>query len=588
MKEKCYSKDVYYRDGGGGLMLKYDVVIVGGGGAGMRAALEVSKHAGISVAVFTKTFPTRSHTGAAQGGLNAALAFQDANDTPEQHFIDSVKGSDFLGDQDVIEFLVNQAPEAILELESMGVPFSRDGNGRIAQKFAGGATYPRICYSADKTGHVIIHTLFEQCLKNEVKFFYEWTILELAIDGKQLQGLVVMDIRNGEIHGVNCRALIIATGGFGRIYWARTTNAFNMTGDGTAVCFEAGIPIKDPEFIQFHPTGLRSSGILLSEVSRSEGGQLFNNKGERFMSFYAPEKMELGPRDLVSRAIETEIKEGRGFGEGINSYVYMDLRHLGKKKIMENLPQVRQLALEFEGVDILKEPVPIRPSCHYVMGGIHISDFKTSQTPIAGLHAAGECSCVSVHGANRLGGNSLAEVIVFGKVAGWGAAQSAKIMDFGDNDIIEDCASKWRHKFEALCRKQEGSNMFAIRDKMAETLWNNVGIFRTGKELEQAASTLDQLIEDFSTVSIGDAKKNYNMAFISYIEIGNLLKIAKAVAVGALARKESRGAHSRADYPERDDVNFLKHTLIYKQDEQYRVEYLPVAITRYQPEERRY
>jgi len=569
-------------------MLRYDVVIVGAGGAGMRAALEVSRNPDLKVAVFSKTYPTRSHTGAAQAGINAALGFKDPQDSPDQHFLDTVKGSDFLGDQDAIEFFVNQAPECVLELDRMGTPFSRDENGHIAQKIAGGATYPRICYSADKTGHAILHTLFEQCLKNQVHFYYEWTILEIAAENGQLNGLVVLNIRSGEILGVSCRSLIIATGGFGPIYWSRTTNALNMTGDGTAACLEAGIPIKDPEFIQFHPTGLRTTGILLSEACRSEGGYLLNSLGERFMSRYAPERMELAPRDLVSRAIETEIKEGRGFGEGMMAYVELDLRHLGEARIKERLPQVWQLSLEFEGVDILKEPARIRPSCHYSMGGIHISDYRTCATPIEGIHAAGECCCVSIHGANRLGGNSLADVIVFGKAAGKGAAESAKNRGFGPEKDLSQLVNKWNDIFEKQRNKDRGNNMYVIRDKMASTLWNNAGIFRNGADLKQALEDIDQLLEEYKDCYVGDKSKSYNMAFINYVEIGNLLKIARTVAMGALARRESRGAHSRSDYPQRDDQNFLKHTLIYKEGDQYKLDYLPVSITRYQPGERRY
>jgi len=485
-------------------MLNFEIVIVGGGGAGMRAALEASKDPNVKVAVFTKTFPTRSHTGAAQGGINASLGFRDETDSPEKHFKDTTKGSDFLGDQDAIEFFVNKAPECIIELDQFGVPFSRDEKGRIAQRPFGGASSPRTCYSADKTGHVILHNLFEQCLKNDVKFYNEWTILEIIAEDHKLQGIVVMDIRSGEIHAVNCRSLVIATGGFGRVYWARTTNALNMTGDGTAVCLEAGIPIKDPEFVQFHPTGLRTTGILLSEACRGEGGYLINNKGERFMTKYAPEKMELGPRDLVARSIETEIKEGRGFGEGIYSYVQLDLRHLGKKRILERLPQVRQLAIDFEGIDLIQEPAPIRPSCHYMMGGIHVSDYEScatpiegvhaAATPIEGVHAAGECACVSIHGANRLGGNSLADGIVFGKYAGIGALETAKARNFGNTDKIKKAAEKWQNKFEKQRNKTTGANMFNIRDKMAETMWNNVGIFRTEKEMLQAVHDIDKLI----------------------------------------------------------------------------------------------
>ena len=388
-------------------MRTYDVVIVGAGGAGMSAALAASKQGDLSVAVLTKVFPTRSHTGAAQGGMNAALGYRDETDTIESHFYDTVKGSDFLADQDAVEFFVSGMPDLVLELEGMGVPYSRDEKGLIAQRPFGGASHPRCCYSADKTGHVVLHALYENCLKNGVEFLDEMNLLDIARDQDGVQGVVAIDLRRGEIEVFRAKAVVIAAGGFGRVYWSRTTNATNMTGDGVAACLRAGVPVKDPEFVQFHPTGLASTGVLLSEACRGEGGYLINNQGERFMARYAPEKMELGPRDLVARSIETEIREGRGFGEGMGSYVLMDLRHLGAERIMERLPQVRELALSFEGVDMITDPVPIRPSNHYMMGGIDVVDFRTCATAVDGLHAAGECSCISVHGANRLGGNSV-------------------------------------------------------------------------------------------------------------------------------------------------------------------------------------
>lgn len=569
-------------------MLKYDVVIVGGGGAGMRAALEASREQGLQVVVLTKTYPTRSHTGAAQGGINAALGYQDPTDTIESHIYDTVKGSDYIGDQDAIEYFVSNIHECIFELESFGVPFTRDEKGRIAQRPFGGASHPRACYSADKSGHVILHTLYEECLKQGVKFLNEWTLLDLAVEDGRLQGLVAMQMRTGEIHAISAKSVVIATGGFGRMYWNRTTNAFNMSGDGTAICLEAGIPIKDPEFIQFHPTGLVSTGVLLSEASRGEGGYLINKDGERFMSRYAPEKMELGPRDLVARSIETEIKEGRGFGEGINSYVLMDLRHLGEKKIMEKLPQVRQLAIDFEGIDLVKEPVPIRPSCHYCMGGIHLTDFKTAGTSVKGIYAAGECTSVSVHGANRLGGNSLAEIIFFGKCAGKGASKYAKENEANKTDKLENKHSWWIEHYNHMRMKKTGNKMMSIRDRMAEAMWNNVGIFRKESEMVEALSVIDTLLVEYMDTYIGDDSQEYNIAFLSYVELGNLLKLAKTVAMGAIARKESRGSHSREDYPTRDDVNFLKHTLVKKEDDKYTLEYCPVGFTRYQPEERRY
>ncbi|HYF76995.1 MAG TPA: FAD-dependent oxidoreductase [Symbiobacteriaceae bacterium] len=569
-------------------MLQYDVVIVGAGGAGMNAALSASKDSNLRVAVLSKIYPTRSHTGAAQGGINAAMGFRDPTDSIDKHFRDTVKGSDFLADQDAVEFFTTYMPDIIRELDYYGVPFSRDEQGRVAQRPFGGASSPRTCYSADKTGHVILHTLFEQCLKNGVKFFDDWCLLSLVVENGKLEGLVAMDMRSGEIHPILAKSVVIATGGFGRIYWSRTTNAFNMTGDGTAACFEAGIPLKDPEFVQFHPTGLAGTGILMSEACRGEGGYLYNNKGDRFMSEYAPSKMELAPRDVVSRSIELEIRAGRGFGEGMTAHVLMDLRHLGKEKIMERLPQVRELALDFESVDIIKEPVGVRASCHYMMGGIHVQDYKTCATPVEGIHAAGECSCVSIHGANRLGGNSVADVVFFGKYAGLGAKETAQNRSLGNPSLVSAAANEWMSKFSRMRTKTTGNNLFEIRNRMAEAMWYNVGIFRTEKNMVQALETINELLEAYQDTFIGDSSVKYNTAFIHYVEVGNLLKLAKAVAMGAIARKESRGSHSREDYTERNDAEFLKHTLIHKEGDLYRLDYSPVKITKYQPEARAY
>lgn len=570
-------------------MLQYDVVIVGAGGAGMNAALAAaSKGSNLRVAVLSKIYPTRSHTGAAQGGINAAMGFRDPTDSIDSHFRDTVKGSDFLADQDAVEFFTTYMPDVIRELDYYGVPFSRDEQGRIAQRPFGGASHPRTCYSADKTGHVILHTLFEQCLKHGVKFFDDWCLLQLVVENGQFQGLVAMDMRTGEIHPILAKSVVIASGGFGRIYWSRTTNAFNMTGDGTAACFEAGIPLKDPEFVQFHPTGLAGTGILMSEACRGEGGYLLNKDGERFMARYAPGKMELAPRDVVSRSIEMEIMAGRGFGEGMTAHVLMDLRHLGKAKIMERLPQVRELALDFESVDVINEPVGIRASCHYMMGGIHVQDYRTCATPVDGIHAAGEASCVSIHGANRLGGNSVADVVFFGKYAGLGARQTAERRPLGSATKVEAAAREWTAKFAVMRQKKGGNNLFDIRDRMAETMWYNVGIFRTEANMVKALATVNELLEAYKDTSIGDGAVQYNTAFIHYVEVGNLLKLAKAVAMGAIARKESRGSHAREDYTERNDAEFLKHTLIHKEGDQYRLEYSPVRITKYAPEARAY
>ena len=569
-------------------MMEYDVVVVGAGGAGMMAALSASEKKDMNVACLSKIFPTRSHTGAAQGGINAAMRNRDLEDSPEQHFRDTVKGSDFLADQDAVEFFTENMPNIIHELDYYGVPFSRDENGQVAQRPFGGASSPRTCYSADKIGHVILHSVYEQCLKNGVDFLSDWFLMSLVVEDEAFHGLVVMNVQSGEITSIQAKSVVIASGGFGRIYWNRTTNAFNMTGDGTAACFEAGIPLKDPEFVQFHPTGLGTTGILLSEACRGEGGYLLNVNGERFMENYAPDKMELAPRDLVSRSIETEIKEGRGFGEGIGAYVHMDLRHLGEEKLLERLPQVRELALDFEGADLLKEPVPIRPSCHYMMGGIHVVDPKTLETTISGIHAAGECACVSLHGANRLGGNSVADVVLFGKYAGIGARQSALNSGFSGKYLIEHETQKWQENFKKMRSKKRGVPLVTIRNRMAETMWNNVGIFREKKEMQAALEEIEVLLEEYEDAYVGDSSIRHNSAYINYIEIGNLLKLAKGVAIGAISREESRGSHSRADFPERNDTEFMNHTLIKKYGKEYYLDYHPVTITSYSPEERVY
>ncbi len=569
-------------------MLNYDVLIVGAGGAGLSAALEASKHKDVKVAVLTKVYPTRSHTGAAQGGINAALANVDPSDSPEVHAFDTVKGSDYLGDQDAIEFMCNEAPKRIYELEHLGVPFSRLPDGRIAQRPFGGAGFPRTAYAADKTGHVILHTLYEQCLKNDVDFLNEWFVKELIVDNNEVKGVIAIDIRNGEVHAIKTKAVIFATGGYARVYWVRNTNAIGSTGDGAAVCYRAGIPLKDMEFMQFHPTGLRSTGILVTEGARGEGGYLINNKGERFMERYAPEKMELAPRDLVARAIETEILEGRGWGEGMMAYVHLDLRHLGAKKIRERLPQIRMLAIDFEGVDPIEEPIPVRPTAHYSMGGIHVEDYETSMTPVEGVYAVGECACVSVHGANRLGGNSLLDIVVFGKPAGAAAAELAKNKPEDPTFNLKAEEERARAEIEELLKKESKENINDIRIEMAQTMWDKVGIFREEKPMQEAIEKIKELKERYKNLAPGDSGKLFNTALINYIELGFLLDIAEAIAVNAENRKESRGAHARRDYPDRDDENWLKHSLSYYTEDGPKIEYSEVRITKWQPQERKY
>ena len=566
---------------------KYDAVVVGGGGAGLRTAIEIARDPELKVALVSKVYPTRSHTGAAQGGMNAALGNVVPDDNPEAHAYDTIKGSDFLADQDAVFFMTENAPEIIYELDRWGVPFSRLEDGRIAQRPFGGASFPRTVYAADKTGHVLLHTLFEQALaRDNIDLYNEFFLLDLIHDGERIKGVSIYDIKNGEVLTLQAKAVVLATGGFARIYWFRSTNAIGNTGDGQAVALRNGIPLKDIEFIQFHPTGLAKTGILLSEACRGEGGYLINRLGERFMKRYAPEKMELAPRDMVSRAIEYEIMEGRGIGEGARAYVYLDLRHLGEERINERLPQVRQLAIDFEGVDPAKDPVPIRPTAHYCMGGIHVTNYRTSETPLKGLYAIGECACVSVHGANRLGGNSLIELLVFGKFGGMAVREFVKETDF--LPVSEGEMRKGEEFIEDLMSREGKERLADIRSQMGEITWAKMGIFRDERSLKSAYEELSELLERWKNIPVVDKSKVFNTNLIELLELRNMLELARAVAFGALHRRESRGGHTREDYPERDDENFLKHSLVYYENGELKIDYIPVKITKYQPAERKY
>lgn len=568
-------------------MKSYDVVVIGAGGAGLRTAIECARDPSIRVAVVSKVYPTRSHTGAAQGGLNAALGNAVPQDSPEAHAFDTIKGSDFLADQDAVYFMCKHAPDVVYELDRWGVPFSRMEDGKIAQRPFGGASFPRTVYSADRTGHVLLHTLFEQALAREnIDFFNEFFLLDLIHDGQRVKGVSLYDIKNGEVVNLKAKAVVLATGGFARIYWQRSTNAIGNTGDGVAVALLNGLPLKDIEFIQFHPTGLAKTGILLSEACRGEGGYLINKFGERFMARYAPQKMELAPRDLVSRSIEYEIREGRGFGEGTSAYVLLDLRHLGEEKIKERLPQVRQLAIDFEGVDPVYDPVPIRPSAHYCMGGVHVENYMTSATPLEGLYAVGECACVSVHGANRLGGNSLIELLVFGKFCGISAREYAKQVDF--LELSEGEKAKGKELIEGLMKREGYEKLADIRKRMGEITWEKMGIFRDEKSLQSAYEELSELLERWENIPVVDKSKVFNTNLIEVLELRNMLHLARAVAYCALHRRESRGGHYREDYPERDDENFLKHTLVWQEGDKLKIEYIDVKIIYHQPAERKY
>ena len=566
-------------------MLTYDIVIVGAGGGGLYAALETSRRKGLKVAVLSKVYPTRSHTGAAQGGINAALG-NVAPDSPEKHAYDTVKGSDFLADQDAVELMCEMAPKIIREMEHMGLPFSRLPDGRIAQRPFGGASFPRTCYAADKTGHVMLQTLYEQCIRFGVEFLNEWFALSLVHNGERIAGLTAVNLRTGEVVGIRAKAVILATGGHARIYWKRTSNALGNTGDGPAMALRAGVPLKDMEFVQFHPTGLRRTGILVTEGARGEGGYLINAKGERFMKRYAPEKMELAPRDLVSRAIETEIMEGRGFeDEEGNKFVYLDLRHLGRKKILERLPQIRELAIDFEGVDPIEEPIPVRPTAHYSMGGIDTD--KYGRTVIKGLYAVGECGCVSVHGANRLGGNSLLDIVVFGKIAGEDAAEfvaGLEPVEFPEVEVKEQ-----EERIKSLFNGEGSEKLSQLRSELSDAMSEGVGIFRDEERIKRALEKVREIKERAKKLKVYDRELTFNTNLQQTLEFLNMVEVAETIALGALERRESRGAHARTDYPRRDDENFLKHSIIRRgEDGELRLTWKPVVITKFQPEERKY
>lgn len=569
----------------------YDVLIIGSGGAGMRAALAAAANKDLKVAVMTKLIPTRSASTMAQGGMNGVTGVTDPADTVESHAFDTIKGGDYLSDQDAVEFFAERAGKNIYEMDFMGYPYNRQSDGSFHQRKMGGSSHARAAYFEDRAGHAMVHTLFEQCLKNDIDFISECQMLEICRKEGKLQGVIAMDMRSGNIMGIPAKTVLIATGGYGRAYWIRTSNPYSSTGDGIVAGMKLGIPFKDPEMVQFHPTGLAANGVLLSESSRAEGALLVNKNGERFMAKYAPAKMELATRDIVAQAIATEIEQGRGIGEGIHAGVYMDFTKIPPSRIQERLGQVYDLSRRFAGVDITKEPVLISPTCHYSMGGLEMTDFHTGATRIPAVFTAGECSCVSIHGANRLGANSLSEVLVFGHVAGDGAAAYAKEHAYeGSQDVLSDACSKWMDHFDSVTSRTriEGRTVPEIRDAMVDTMWFKVGVFREEGQLQQASQELRALEQDYAHCYVGDNSHVYNTAFEQYVEVGNLLQISHAIVQGAIARKESRGGHSRRDYPKRDDVHFLKHTLIFQENGKYRTEYKNVVLTKYPPKERKY
>lgn len=582
---------------------KFDVVIVGAGGAGLRAAVEIPKE--YSCAVISKVFPTRSHTGTAQGGVCAALSNEE-EDSWLNHAFDTVKGSDYLGDQDAIEIMCQDAPRAIIELEHMGMPFSRTKEGKIAQRKFGGHTKPedpndpnskrvpvkRSCYSADRTGHVMLQTLYENCVKNNVKFYSEYFLTDLVIEDGICKGLTAIDMATSEIHVFQAKAIMFATGGYGRAFRI-TSNAHVGTGDGCALVYQAGLPLEDMEFYQFHPTGLWRLGILVSEAARGEGGILRNNANEPFMEVYAPTVKDLAPRDMVSRAIISEIRAGRGIlGSDGTHYINLDLTHLGKKVIDEKIPEITGFARTYLGVEPTKESVPIQPTAHYAMGGIP-TNYDTEVfadnkgNVVKGFYAAGECACVSVHGANRLGTNSLLDIVVFGRRGGKKIAQYLPTAEH--HEFKQDPKERTSALMNGLLERNGGEKISTIRRELQQSMMDKCGIFRNEKELAENKELIKQYKERFKNISLQDKSKVFNTDLIEAIELGNLLDIAESVNESALIRKESRGAHTREDFPKRDDANWMKHTFITKNESgDPKIDYKPVVKTRFEPMERKY
>ncbi|MHA1769815.1 MAG: FAD-dependent oxidoreductase [Candidatus Thorarchaeota archaeon] len=556
---------------------EHDALVIGAGLSGLRTAIELADH--LDVAVLTKVHPLRSHSVAAQGGINAAMS---EDDSWKSHAFDTVKGSDYLADQDVVELLTREAPSAVIENEQWGTAFSRTEDGRIAQRPFGGAAFPRTCYAADKTGHNLLHTTFEQALRKGVRFYHEWFVTSLVRDKERICGLTALEIATGDIHGFVAKAVVLATGGFGRVY-GHSTNAIINTGDGCALALRVGAPLKDMEFIQFHPTCLHGSAILITEGARGEGGYLVNAKGERFMSRYAPEKMELAPRDIVARAIQTEVKEGRGFDGG---HVHLDLRHLGKERIMERLPGIREICIHFGGMDPIDDPIPIKPGQHYSMGGIHCD--KHGVTPVAGLYAVGENACMSVHGANRLGGNSLLETLVFSKIVGQMAGEYAEKCPAPKGTCVEEETHRMRERLQALLLRETGESVSEIREEMGEIMDRLVGVYRVQDELESGLKRIRELKEKFGNIEVGDGDRRFNYALIRALELENMLDLAEVITMGALMRRESRGAHWRTDFPARDDDQFLKHSVFMLVDDWIKTEYIDVNLGEFEVKERTY
>ena len=559
-------------------MLEHDVLVIGAGLAGMRAAIAASAN-GANTAIISKVHPVRSHSNAAQGGINAALL--DRGDDWEDHAYDTIKGSDFLGDQDAIEVMCRSAGRALIDMEHMGVTFNRDDEGRLGTRAFGGQRRARTFFVGDFTGQALLHVMFEQLIKSQVRSYEEWFVTSLIIEDDQVAGVMALEIRTGQLHAIRAKTIILCTGGCGRIF-EPSTNALIVTGDGMALAYNAGAGLMDMEMVQYHPTTLAGSGVLLSEAARGEGAYLRDKNGNRFMERYAPNMMELASRDVVSRAEQTEINAGNG----VNGCVFLDCTHLGEALIMEKLSQIREIGIDLAGVDMIKEPVPIRPGMHYIMGGIK-TDID-GLTSIPGVYAAGECANVSVHGGNRLGANSLLDTIVFGERSGNHAADACRGIDFVDFSEDEVVAKEERRIADLLERPDNGDRWGAIRQAMGESMVRNVAVFRDEQTIAEAIRDFSDLRERYATVPVENKRRTFNTDLIFALELGYMLDVADTIAFSALERRESRGANSRTDFPERDDENWLKHIVAKKGEVGPELSYLPVTITKWTPEERKY
>ncbi len=563
----------------------HEVIIIGGGLTGLRAAIQIAD-AGLNGAIISKVHPLRSHSVAAQGGMNASLGNvpgeDGKNDSWEMHAYDTVKGSDYLADQDAVELMCREATSTVIELEHMGTVWSRLENGKIAQRPFGGAGFPRTCYAADRTGHNALNTLYEQLFDRDIPVYEEFFVTSLVQDRGRCNGCTAIDIKTGNVHGFVSKAVLMATGGFGRIF-SRSTNALINTGDGHALALNAGVPLKDMEFVQFHPTTLYGTNILMSEGARGEGGILLNSNGERFMEHYAPNSLDLAPRDVVARSIETEIREGRGFDGG---YVNLDLTHLGADRIMERLPGIRQIAMDFAGVDPIDDPVPVQPGQHYSMGGIDVD--INGATILPGLYAAGECACISVHGANRLGGNSLLETVVYGRLVADKIIEDNPIHLEPDIEPIKLAIIDIEDKIGDIMDRKDNENFFRVKNAITDIMFNKFGIFRDSDGMDDGLVEIKNLQEQFSMLSPINKEKPFNQSLIQFLEVEGMLKLAEIIALSAIERKESRGSHTRIDHPERDDVNFLKHTVSILNGEEVDITYKPVILGMFEPKERVY